>query len=85
MFRLEITVKTADEVLELRAKIAALQAEVVDITAKYNRVEYSFRCEVIINSELVDLCRASGVKFRPSILAARQSASEAAGEAAGSP
>ena len=48
----------SDEVKALRARVAALEEKVERLKAEYNRVEYKYKREVIINCELVDLCRA---------------------------
>lgn len=62
-----VTLRTDDEVLSLRARVAELERELEAQKEAYNRVEYKYRCESIINQELVDLCRASNVKFRPAL------------------
>ena len=62
-----VTVTTADEVLALRVEVARLKAEGEAAKAAYNHLEYQFRCESVINQELVDLCRENGVNFRPAL------------------
>lgn len=62
-----VTLRTDDEVLRLRAQVAELEAALEAEKAAYNRVEYKYRCECVINQELVDLCRASNVNFRPAL------------------
>lgn len=62
-----VTLEPSDEVKALRARVEALEEEAARLKAEYNRVEYKYRCEVIINCELVDLCRAHGVKYRPAL------------------
>lgn len=62
-----VILRTDDEILALRARVAALEAELADMSAQRDRLEYMYRCESIINQELVDLCRASGVNYRPSL------------------
>lgn len=62
-----VILKTDDEILALRAKVAELEAALAAEKAERNRAEYMFRCESLINSELVDLCRTHKVKFRPSL------------------
>lgn len=64
---LRVILRTDDEVLALRAEVARLEAALAAEKARADRAEYKFRCESIINQELVDLCRASNVKFRPSL------------------
>lgn len=62
-----VILRTDDEVLNLRARIAELEAALEEQKAAYHRVEYMYRCECVINQELVDLCRASNVNFRPAL------------------
>lgn len=66
---LEIHVRVSpdDEVLALRAKVAELEAKLAEETARADRAEYRHRCESIVNQELVDLCRAHGVRYRPAL------------------
>lgn len=68
---LEVHVKISvdDETLELRAKAAELQEMLVDAKRQLNDLEFRYRCECIVNAELVDLCRAHGVRYRPSLAA----------------
>lgn len=62
-----VVLKTDDEIIRLRAEKAALEARLAEMTAMRDRAEYQFRCECVVNQQLVDLCRASGVKFRPAL------------------
>ena len=66
---LEIHVRVSpdDEVLALRAKVAELEAQGAEYKARADRAEFRYRCEVLINQELQDLCRAHGVDFRPAL------------------
>lgn len=66
---LEVTVrvKTDDEVLKLREKVAELEEKVREERALRDRAEFRYRCECVVNAELVDLCRASKVNFRPAL------------------
>lgn len=62
-----VTLEPSDEVKALRARVAALEEETARLKAERDRVEYKYRCEVVVNGELVDLCRAHGVAFRPAL------------------
>lgn len=64
---LRVTVKTDDEVLALRAKIAELEAQIVKERQIRDRAEFKYRCECAVNAELVDLCRAHKVNFREAL------------------
>lgn len=66
---LEIHVRVSpdDEVLALRARAEALERALEEMKAQRDRAEYKYRCEVVVSGELLDLCRAHGVKYRPSL------------------
>lgn len=55
----------SDEVLQLREHVKTLQGQLDDLQARYNRLEYLYRCETLVNSELLDACKAHGVPVRP--------------------
>lgn len=67
--KVALTVRTEDEILALRARIGALETALEAAQAAYNQVEFRFRCETMVNAQLVDLCREAGVKYRDSLLA----------------
>jgi len=60
--RLEVSVTPSDEVQRLRQDAADLRRQLDDLQARYNRVEYLYRCETLINFQLADLCKENGVK-----------------------
>ena len=62
--RLLIEYQEQDHVKELRARLDASEAARMAIQEKYNRLELMYGNEVHINNELVDLCKASGIRFR---------------------
>lgn len=64
---IHVTLKTDDEVLSLRSRVCQLEAEAVAAQGKYNELEFRYRCECIVNMELVDLLRTSKVPMRPSL------------------
>lgn len=59
--KLDITLTTSDEVLALRQHVSELTSQLQDVRAQLNRAEYLYRCETVINTRLVDLCRSQGV------------------------
>lgn len=63
-----VHITPSDEVQELRTRLADLQKRVDSLQADYNRVEYYYRCESLVNMELIDLCRKHGVEVRTSML-----------------
>lgn len=64
---LAVSVCDAQEVQELKQRVAELQDELERTKVRLNRAEYLHRCEVIINAELCDICRQHGIKVRPSM------------------
>lgn len=57
----------SDEVLELRERARKLEQELSKLQEDFKRVEYYYRCESLVNMELLDLCKAHGVKVRASM------------------
>ena len=66
---LEIHVRVSpdDEVLALRARVAELEAQAARHKREFNDLEFRYRCETLINTELVDLCKAHKVPFREAL------------------
>lgn len=62
--KLEVVVTTSDEVLSLRARVAESEATIDGLRSEYNRLEYLYRCESIINQKLIDRCREMKVDVR---------------------
>lgn len=60
--RLHVLLTPSDEVQALRARIAALEGELKQLREQYNRTEFLYRCETLINLQLQDLCREQQVK-----------------------
>ena len=66
---LEIHVRVSpdDEVLALRARVAELEAEAARQGEAYRDLEFRYRCETLINTELVDLCKEHKGPFREAL------------------
>lgn len=64
---LAVSVCDAQEVVDLKQQIETLQSRLNQAEEQLNRAEYLYRCEVIVNTELCDLCRSHGIKIRPSM------------------
>lgn len=60
---MEVSLTPSDEVQQLRAQLAELQARYDELVRDFNKVEYRYRCEVMLNFQLQDLLRAHGVRF----------------------
>lgn len=65
----EMTIYLEDgrRVKALEAKIAALEAETASLREENRVLGFRYRCESVVNMELLDLCREHGVKCRPSL------------------
>lgn len=59
---LDVRLWPSDEVSALRAELAELQATLATERETYRRLEYQLRCEVMVNIQLVDLCREAGLQ-----------------------
>ena len=59
---LKIMVTPSEQVEALRAEVRDLQKQLQDLRTAYNRCEYLYRCECIINNRLHDFCREQGVR-----------------------
>lgn len=59
---LNVTITPSERVQELQAQVEELAGELSALQAQYNRVEYLYRCECVINDRLTDFCRAEGVR-----------------------
>lgn len=46
---------------------AALEGENRRLSEELRDVSFRYRCESVVNLELLDLCREHGVKYRPSL------------------
>ncbi len=57
----------SDEVQTLRAQLGDVQTQLLNLRQDFNRVEFWYRQEVLINTELLDLCREHGVPVRRSL------------------
>lgn len=59
---LNVTITPSERVQELQAHVEALEGKLSTLQAEYNRVEYLYRCECVINERLTDFCRSEGVR-----------------------
>lgn len=57
----------SDEVVSLRKQVETLSGELAALRADYNRVEFLYRSESIINLEFQDLLNAHGIPYRDAI------------------
>ena len=61
---LEVRLTPSDEVVKLREQVKMLEGRLAALQADYNRVEFRYRCECVVNMELQDLLKANGVPYR---------------------
>lgn len=64
---LSISLKDDNEVIALKERIAALEAENEALRTEKNRVEFSSRCFYAQNQEMFDLLRDHGIKYKKSM------------------
>lgn len=64
---LHILLSPSDELVALRNQLSDVQAQLLDLRQEFSRLEFLYRQEVIVNMELLDTCRAHGVKVRRSL------------------
>ena len=57
----------SEEVQSLRRRVAELEGKLEEMRAQRDRAEYKYGCEVVINGELVDLCREHGLRVREAL------------------
>ena len=60
---LSISLKEDEEIQRLKAENESLQSRVDILQSELNRAQYLFRCESMVNNQLVDLCRDHGIKI----------------------
>lgn len=66
---LSISLKEDEEVKRLKEENMALQSRINGLQAELNRAEYLFRCESVLNNQLIDLCRENGIILDSSFFA----------------
>ena len=58
---LTVSLRDEKEVAAMKARIAELETELEGLKAAYNRCEFAFRCESLINMQITDYCREVGL------------------------
>lgn len=67
MEELTIYLEDGRRIRELEGKVAELEREASRLREELRRVEFMYRCETVVNLELVDLCREHGIRYRPGL------------------
>ncbi len=65
---LVVRVLPGDELVALREQLADMKKRLETLQAEYNKTEYRFRCETVINNRLIDFCRENGLRIDPAIV-----------------
>lgn len=66
---LSVSLKDDEEVRQLRTQVAELTDRLSVLQHELDRAQYLFRCESILNNQLVDLLREKGIKIGPEFFA----------------
>lgn len=65
--KLDISLTPSQQVLSLQKRVSDLTYRIDDMQRNYDRLEYKYRCEVLVNSELMDICKSHNYPVRDSI------------------
>lgn len=65
--KLSVSLTDSAEVQLLKGQVSDLQSELDSLRELYNRTEYLYRCEVLVNMELLDLCKLHKIPVRRSM------------------
>lgn len=61
--RLDITLTTSDEVLQLRSRVSDLEADLLRETSDRKRAEWKYACECNLRMQLCDYLREHDIKI----------------------
>ena len=61
--RVAVSLTPSDEVTALRSQVAELRAQLSELRRDYDKVEFRYRCEVLLNLQLQDIMSQHGVPF----------------------
>lgn len=65
--KLDISLTPSQQVLSLQKRVSDLIYRIDDMQRSYDRLEYKYRCEVLVNSELMDICKTYNLPVRDSL------------------
>lgn len=60
---LSVTVTESAEVAALRQTVKDLNERLNKLQSEYNRLEYLYRCETLVNLQIIDIAREEGVNI----------------------
>lgn len=61
--KVAVTLTASDEVNALRSQVADLHRQLADLQEEFNKVQFRYRCEVLLNLQLQDLMTCAGIPF----------------------
>ena len=67
MLKVHIVHEEAAKVKGLRRELDKIRDELVEVRRRYQALEVKYGYEIHVNSELIDLCRLHGIKYRPGL------------------
>lgn len=65
--KVDVILTPSQQVLSLQKRVSDLTYRIDDMQRNYDRLEYKYRCEVLVNSELMDICKSHNYSVRDSI------------------
>lgn len=66
-FKVDVSLTPSQQVLSLQKRVSDLTYRIDDMKRSYDRLEYKYRCEVLVNSELMDICKTYNLPVRDSL------------------
>lgn len=65
--KVDVILTPSQQVLSLQKRVSDLTYRIDDMQRNYDRLDYKYRCEVLVNSELMDICKPHNYPVRDSI------------------
>lgn len=59
--KIEVVVTPSAEVTQLRERVKTLEADLMELTAKYKRIEFKYACECNLRMQICDWVRERGL------------------------
>lgn len=65
--KVDVSLTPSQQVLSLQKRVSDLTYRLDEMQQINTRLEYKYRCEVIVNSELMDICKTYNLPVRDSL------------------
>ena len=65
--KVDVSLTPSQQVLSLQKRVSDLTYRLDEMQQIYTRLEYKYRCEVLVNSELMDICKSYNLPIRDSL------------------